>query len=333
MNMLVTGGTGFLGKALARRLIKEGHHVTIIGRNEQVGQQLTIEGMTFIQADLNDQKAMIQACQLMDYVFHCGALSSPWGKYSDFYQTNVIGTKNIIAGCEEHHVKRLIHVSTPSIYAYYTNRENIMEASQLPQKMINHYAQTKYLAEKEIDKAHENGLPVITIRPRAIFGPEDNAIIPRLIEANDKIGVPMINDGKALIDFTYIDNVVDALLLCMNSPVQTQGKKYNITNGNPMLFCDVLEKLFESLQLKWNKRKMNYHVIFLLASCMEVFYKLFMPKKEPILTKYTVSVLSHTQTLNIDAAKKDLGYEPRISIDEGIQEFSKWWGVKHDDQF
>lgn len=332
MNMLVTGGTGFLGKALARRLIKEGHHVTIIGRNEQIGQQLTIEGMTFIQADLSDEEAMRQACQRMDYVFHCGALSSPWGKYHDFYQTNVIGTKNIIAGCKEHHVKRLIHVSTPSIYAYYTNRENITEDSPLPKEMINHYAQTKYLAEQEIDKAHENGLPVITIRPRAIFGPEDNAIIPRLIEANDKIGVPIINEGKALIDFTYIDNVVDALLLCKKSPVQTLGKKYNITNGHPMLFRDVLETLFKSLHIKWKKRKMNYHLIFLLAWCMEVFHKLFIPKKEPVLTRYTVSVLSHTQTLNISAAKKDLGYEPRISIDEGIEEFSKWWGQEHDNQ-
>jgi nucleoside-diphosphate-sugar epimerase len=333
MNMLVTGGTGFLGKALARRLVKEGHHITIIGRNEQVGRQLEAEGMTFVQADLSDQEAMIKACQQKDYVFHCGALSSPWGKYYDFYQTNVSGTKNIIAGCKEHHVKRLIHVSTPSIYAYYSNRENITEDSSLPKRLINHYAQTKYLAEQEIDQAYENGLPVITIRPRAIFGPGDNAIIPRLIEANDKIGVPIINDGRALIDFTYIDNVVDALLLCMNSPEHTLGQKYNITNGHPMLLRDILEKLFKSLYINWNKRKVNYHFLFLLASCMELFYKTFMLKKEPVLTKYTVSVLSHTQTLNIDAAKNDLGYEPRVSIDEGIQEFSKWWKEQeHDDK-
>lgn len=325
MNILVTGGTGFLGKALARRFIKEGHHVTIIGRNKQTGSQLEAEGITFIQANLNELEAMIQACQHKDYVFHCGAKSSPWGKYKDFYDANVIGTKNIIIGCKEHHVKRLIYVSTPSIYSYFESRENIEEDSPLPTKFMNDYARTKYLAEQEIDQAHRMGLPVITIRPRAIFGPEDNAIIPRLIKANQKIGVPMIYGGNARIDITYVDNVVEALLLCMYSPAHTLGKKYNITNGEPMLLHDMLEKLFNTLQINWKKRKMNYHVIFTLASLMEVIYKGLLPKKEPLLTKYTVSVLSHTQTLNIEAAKNELGYEPITSVDEGMQKFAKWW--------
>lgn len=328
MKILVTGGTGFLGKALARRLVTEGHQVTIIGRNKQIGHQLETEGMTFIQADLNDQAAMIKACHKQDYVFHCGALSSPWGKYRDFYETNVIGTKNIIAGCKKYNIQRLIHVSTPSIYSIYSDREDVKEDALLPEKFINHYALTKYLAEQEIDTAYENGLPVITIRPRAIFGPGDRAIIPRLIKANEKIGVPMIHEGQALIDFTYLDNVVDALLLCMDSPAHTIGKKYNITNDHPMILYDILEKLFNTLHIKWRKRKMNYQFIFRLASVMEFIYKLFMPNKEPILTKYTVSVLSHSQTLNIDAAKHDLGYEPHVSIDEGIQKFTKWWRKK-----
>lgn len=332
MNMLVTGGTGFLGKALARRLIKEGHHVTIIGRNKQIGFQLEAEGITFIQANLNDQEAMIQACQHKDYVFHCGAKSSPWGKYKDFYAANVIGTKNIIIGCKENDVKRLIYVSTPSIYSYYESRENIKEDSPLPDKFMNDYARTKYLAEQEIDQAHRNGLPVITIRPRAIFGPEDNAIIPRLIKANQKIGVPMIYEGSARIDITYVDNVVEALLLCMHSSEHTLGKKYNVTNGEPMLLHDILEKLFNTLRINWKKKKVNYHVISLLASLIEQFYKRLLPEKEPLLTKYTVSVLSHKQTLNIEAAKNDLGYEPIITVDEGLQKFSKWWeGQEHVD--
>ncbi len=330
MKILVTGGTGFLGKTLARRLLKEEYQVTIIGRNKQIGNQLEAEGMTFIQANLSDQAAMIQACREQDYVFHCGALSSPWGKYQDFYETNVIGTKNIIAGCQKYNIRRLIHVSTPSIYATNSDRVDIKEDDLLPDTFINHYAQSKYLAEQEIDKAYNNGLPVITIRPRAIFGPGDRAIIPRLIEANEKIGVPIIREGKAIIDFTYIDNVVDALILCMDSPVHTLGKKYNITNGHPMALHDVLEKLFYTLQIQWRKRKMNYQFIFFIASLMELLHKLFMPGKEPVLTKYTVGLLSHTQTLNITAANRDLGYEPHVSIDEGIQRFSKWWEREHE---
>src|SRR5690625_2303190 len=329
MKILVTGGTGFLGSSLAKRLVKEGYQVTIVGRNRQIGKQIETEGITFIQADLNDQVAMAHACQGQDYVFHSGALSSLWRKYQDFYETNVIGTKNMIAGCQKYNIKRLIHVSSPSIYSSYRDRLDIKEDDLLPDTFINDYAQTKYLAEQEIDKAYQNGLPVITIRPRAIFGPGDRAIIPRLIKANEKIGVPIIYNARAMIDFTYIDNVVDALLLCMNSPVHTLGKKYNITNDHPMVLHDILEELFQTLNIKWRKRKMNYRFIFFLASMVERFYRSFMPNKEPVLTKYTVSVLAHTQTLNIAAAKGDLGYVPRVSIDEGIEKFAKWWEEEH----
>lgn len=332
MKMLVTGGTGFLGSSLAKRLMKEGHQVTIIGRNRQIGKQLEAEGITFIQADLSDQAEIVHACQGQDYVFHCGALSSPWGKYQDFYETNVIGTKNIITGCRQHNIKRLIHVSSPSIYSTYGDRVDIKEDDRLPDTFINDYAQTKYLAEQEIDKAHKNGLPVITIRPRAIFGPGDRAIIPRLIKANEKIGVPIIYNAKAIIDFTYVENIVDALLLCMNSPIHTLGKKYNITNDHPMVLHEILEKLFQTLQIEWRKRKMNYQFIFFVASMVERFYKSFLPNQEPVLTKYTVSVLAHTQTLNITAAKDDLGYVPRVSIDKGIEKFAKWWEEEHGDK-
>ena len=133
-----------------------------------------------------DRERVLQVCKDKDYIFHSGALSSPWGKYEDFYNANVLGTKHIIEGSQKYGIKRLIHVSTPSIYFYYDERQNVVENAKLPDTFVNHYATTKYMAEQAIDQAFTQGLPVITIRPRALFGPGDNAILPRLIKVCEK---------------------------------------------------------------------------------------------------------------------------------------------------
>src|SRR3990167_11027734 len=116
MKALVTGGTGFLGKALSLRLQEVGFDVTILGRNPIICKQLEENNFHIVKADLTDKDVIVNACKNQDYVFHCGALSSPWGKYKDFYSANVIGTRNVISGCFKHKVTRLIHVSTSSIY-------------------------------------------------------------------------------------------------------------------------------------------------------------------------------------------------------------------------
>lgn len=325
MNILVTGGTGFLGKKTAYRLKELGHNVSIIGRNEIVGKKMESEGIAFIKCDLSDRTSVLNSCENMDYVFHCGAFSSPWGKYEDFYSSNVTGTKNVIEGCFTHKIKRLIHVSTPSIYFQFDERLDVKEDSSLPKHFVNHYAHTKYLAEIEIDKAFEKGLPVITIRPRAIFGPEDNAIIPRLIKVNHEKFIPLIKNGEVVIDLTYVENVVDALLLCMESPENTLGQKYNITNDERVRLFDILTILFKEIEQPFKYRKINYSFAFQLARFLEWFSNTFRNGKEPLLTQYTVSVLSNSQTLCIEKAKNELGYIPRFTVQDGINEFVKWW--------
>lgn len=325
MKALVTGATGFLGQKLAYRLANMGYEVTAIGRNKQIGQKLEESGIEFIACSLEEREPIISACQGKDYVFHSGALSSPWGKYKDFYNSNVIGTRNIIEGSKQADVKRLIHVSTPSIYFYYDERLDVKEHDTIPKQFVNHYAQTKYMAEQEIDKAFREGLSTITIRPRALFGPGDNAILPRLINVCQKGVFPKIGDGEVLIDITYVENVVDALLLCMNSSEQTLGQKYNITNGVRVNLYNIIEEVMQLLGKEFRYRNISFKNAFTLASIMEGISKTILFGKEPILTKYTVSVLSKSQTLNIDKAKNELGYIPEVSIEEGIENFVKWW--------
>ncbi|PEE40427.1 NAD-dependent epimerase/dehydratase family protein [Bacillus pseudomycoides] len=325
MKTLVTGGTGFLGQKLAFRLASMGYEVTATGRNKAIGKLLERNGIEFVYCPLEDRHSVLQVCKDKDYIFHSGALSSPWGKYKDFYNANVLGTKHIIEGSQKSGIKRLIHVSTPSIYFYYDERQDVVENAKLPDTFVNHYAKTKYLAEQSIDQAFNHGLPVITIRPRALFGPGDNAILPRLIKVCEKGALPRIGTEDVLVDITYIDNVVDALLLCMHSPKHTLGQKYNITNGERVNLYEVIENVMKRLGKEVQYKKISYKAAFTIAAILEGISKTILFGKEPILTKYTVSVLSKSQTLSIDKAQKELGYAPNISIEEGITKFVEWW--------
>ncbi|QZY54023.1 NAD-dependent epimerase/dehydratase family protein [Crassaminicella profunda] len=324
MNVLVTGGTGFLGERLAMRLISMGYGVTVVGRNKIKGKELEKLGINFIPLDLADQEKTIAVCKNQSYIFHCAALSSPWGRYKDFYASNVLSTKNLIMGIKKWNVKRLVHVSTPSIYFDYTDRLNIPENSPLPKDSVNFYAQTKLMAEKEIDKAYKDGLEVISIRPRALFGPGDTTILPRLIRANNKRFIPLINEGKAVVDVTYVENVVDALLLCMDSDENTLGQKYNITNGEPMMLIELLQKLFDKLNVALRGKNISFEKAYRFAGILEFISKYLLLGKEPTLTQYSVGVLAKSQTLDIQKARKELRYKPRISIDEGLEYFVDW---------
>lgn len=329
--VLVTGGTGFLGRKLAARLQENGCLVTALGRNEEVGRLLSKRGIGFVQADITDKEAVRRACRDQEIVFHAAAFSSPWGKYKDMYAANVAGTAHVIAGCKSQGVQRLIHVSTPSIYFGFEDRLGIKESDPLPKRFANTYAQTKYLAELLVDKAFKEGLATVTIRPRALFGPGDNAILPRLIRANEEKFVPLIGGGRATVDLTYVENVVDALLLCIDSPSSTWGKAYNITNGEPVTMIEVLKEVFQRLGMPLRTRQISYRRAYAAAWVMELASKAVLNYKEPILTRYSVGVLAKSQTLDITRAKEELGYKPRVSIAEGIEAFTKWWRMQHED--
>ncbi len=331
MKVLVTGATGFLGKQTASRLLAKGHQVTALGRNPLIGLELESMGAHFAAVELNDKHAMIQHCQGKELVIHCGALSSPWGKFKSFYDANVLGTRHIVEGCMKYDVSRLIHVSTPSIYFEYRDRTMINEQSPLPKQAVNAYAHTKKMAEALVDEAYHSGLPVITLRPRALFGPGDNAIFPRLIRANQQRFVPLINKGQAVIDITYIDNVVDAVMLGIGAPKHALGNKYNITNGEPKPLKELLDAVFAALDMPVRYRKISYPSADRFATLMEWGSRLFTQGRiEPLLTRYTVGTLGFTQTLDISAAKQNLQYTPRISLDEGITMFAAWWRDQHE---
>lgn len=324
MKTLVTGATGFLGGALARRLHGMGWDVTALGRNPEKLNELKDTGMHPLQVDISKQDEVNASFADFDLVFHCAALPSPWGGFKKFYQANVIGTRNIVHACLENKVKRLVYVSTPSIYFDYGSHIGVRESDPLP-KPISHYAHTKRLAEEEIDKGFAQGLAVVSIRPRALFGEGDTVIFPRLIPRLKSGRLPILGDGENIVDLTYIQNVVDALLLCAESPKNTFGKKYNISNGEPVKIWKLVERICDELGYAHPKRKISYKTANTAASVLEFIYSLTPYSPEPPLTRLSVSMMANSTTLDISAARNELGYQPKVSIEEGVQRFLKWW--------
>ena len=319
--VLVTGATGFLGKYLVEELINNGYEVVAHGRKENVLNILKEQYKVEILKCSLDEIENID--MNVDYVIHAAALSTVWGKWKDFYNSNVQGTENVIEFCLKNNVRRLVYVSSPSVYSAKYDRFDIKEEDFDKKNKLNFYIKSKILAENLINKIDNQKLETVIIRPRGLFGIGDTSLIPRLINANRKIGMPLFNEGKNVVDVTCVENVAYSLRLAMEKE-EANGKIYNITNGEPTEFKKILDKLFEELGEKANYRKMNIKLMYFVASAIESFYKLFRIYKEPMITKYTIATLGYSQSLNIEKAKKDLGYNPRITLEEGIKKYAEY---------
>lgn len=318
--VLVTGAYGFLGKYVIDELVKNNYKVLAFGRNKTKMQQLKKKNVDIFIGDFCNKDDALKATENVDYVIHCGALSTVWGKREDFINTNVNGTMNLVESCRKNKVKRFVYVSSPSIYAGKMDRTNIKENDYDENNKLNYYIESKILAEKELDKNRD--VNWVIIRPRGLFGIGDTSIIPRLIRVNSKIGLPLFNKGTNYVDMTCVENVAHALRLCLESE-KAVGNIYNITNGEPQCFKDLLEELFDKLGVKPKYMFININVIYFISCLIELFYKTFRIYKEPMLTKYNVCTLGYSQTLDITKAKKDLKYKPIITLSEGIEKYAK----------
>ena len=318
--VLVTGATGFLGKYLVEELINNGYEVVAQGRKENILNNLKEQyKVNILKCSLNEIKNIDMN---IDCVIHAAALSTVWGKWQDFYDSNVLGTENVIKFCLKNNVRRLIYVSSPSVYSAKFDRFNIKEEDFDKNNKLNFYIKSKILAENLINKIDNQKLETVIIRPRGLFGIGDTSLVPRLINANSKIGMPLFNDGKNIVDITCVENVAYSLRLAMEKE-EANGNIYNITNGDPTEFKNILDKLFTELEERANYRKMNINLMYFVASVIELFYKLFRIYKEPMITKYTIATLGYSQSLNIEKAKKDLGYNPKITLEEGIKKYAE----------
>ena len=315
MRILITGGTGFLGRRVAALAIARGHRVRLLGRDFGACGALLAAGAEGWRADLRDPAAIRRACAGTDAMIHAGALSAPWGPRADFFAVNVGGTATAIAGCRAAGVARLVYVSSPSVTFTGRNVHGETEAAPYPRRFASVYSLTKKLGEDAVNAAARDGLPATILRPKAIFGPGDNALLPRLLGATRRGRLIRVGDGQNRVDLTYVDNVAHAILLALDAPAAV-GRTYTITNDAHPRLWGVIGEVLRGLGLPDAPRPIPLPAALAVAGLLEARARL--TGQEPLLTRYSAAILAREQTYDIAAARRDLGYAPLVPLEDGI---------------
>ncbi|WP_147916828.1 NAD-dependent epimerase/dehydratase family protein [Ruania zhangjianzhongii] len=309
---LVTGASGFLGGYVVSELREHGYRVIATGRNSAA---LPTGGPT-IAGDLD---ALATTTAPADLVIHCAALSTPWGRWAEFEHANVTGTDRVLTYARRNGVRRIVHVSSPSIYAAARHATNISEHQVDPGNRLNGYIRSKIAAEALLQRSrqHSGSPEIVILRPRGIIGAGDPSLVPRLLEVHEKIGTPLFDGGRALIDLTSVQNVATALRQAAETP-GIDGEAFNLTNGDPRPFRDLLDQLFTVLGRTPRYRSLPTRPLYAVAGLLEKIYGHLPGYPEPPLTRYTLSTIAYAQTLDITKARTLLGYAPHVSLDESL---------------
>ncbi len=324
---LVTGGTGFLGQHIVERLLSQGRPVTILARKEN--RNLSKLGVRFIAASLDDTKAVQRACEGMHTVFHVAAKVGIWGTQADFFRTNVLGTRAIIEGCRRHGVLHLVHTSTPSVVYNSRDLSGADESLPLTTDCPGAYPLTKAIAEREVLAANSPKLRTVALRPHLIWGVGDPHLVPRILERARSGKLRIVGDGRNRVDMVHVSNATDAHLLAEKTlsgatPGPAAGRAYFISNGEPVVLWEWINALLYALGEKPIEHHISLRTAFVLGAACEGLWKLLPLKGEPPMTRFVASELAKEHWFDISAARRDLGYNPRISMQEGTRDLVDW---------
>ena len=330
MKLLVTGGGGFLGQALCRRLVERGH--AVCSYNRGLYTPLAALGVQQVQGDLSNFDGLSEACVGVDAVFHVGAKAGAWGSFTEYFDANVRGTHHVLAACRMNEVPTLVYTSTPSVTHRATqpvvggNEKN----APLADGFKAWYPATKRVAEEAVLAAHGDGLATVALRPRLIWGPGDNHLLPRLVERARRGRLRFVGDGQNKIDTTFIDNAVQAHLdafdaLHRKPDARCGGKAYFISNGEPKAVAEIVNGLLRAAGAPTVDKVIPFRAAYALGAALEAVWTVLPLKGEPPMTRFLAEQLSTTHFYDISAARRDFGYQPRISIIEGLKQLSEWW--------
>lgn len=324
MRVLVSGGGGFLGSHLAKRLAARGDRVTVIGRRRYT---FLPEEIASIKADLRDRESILKVCKGMDAVFHAGALTGIWGDKKDFYNINVEGTRNIIEGCIRNNIKKLIFTSSPSVIFNHEDLENVDETSPYAENYYCEYPRTKAIAEKMVIEANGNGsLLTVSLRPHLIWGPGDPHLIPRILEKAKKGKLIRVGDGLNRVDINYIDNAVEGHILvadALEPGANVAGNCYFLNDGEPVVLWQWIDELLRRMNIPPVKRSMSFTAAKFLGAVLESLYKIFPISGEPRMTRFVAEQLAASHYFDISRARRDFNYKPIVSIEEGLNRLVK----------
>ena len=321
MKILVTGGTGFTGKALVRRLLGEGHQVVALDYKEGLKTQELREWGADVRIGSVVDKEIVENCmQGVEIVHHLAAAFREMNVPNTFYdEVNVGGTKNVLESAYKHKVKKFIYCSTCGVHG---NIDNPPGGEDAPIQPADYYQRTKYEAEPIVNEYFKKGMKTVILRPAAIYGPGDPERFYMIFKKVAKGHFPMIGTGKTYYHPLYIDNLIDAFMLTMQGD-KGIGEAYLIADEEYLEIKDIVLKVAKALNVVVKIKHYPMLPVIITGHIVEKICKPF--KIAPPIFPRRVDWYRQNRAFKIDKAKRDLGYNPKIGIDEGLRRTAEWY--------
>ena len=334
----VTGASGFIGGKIAERLLADGRKVRVLSRRPL--PELEAKGAEVILGDLDDRHALERGCRSTETVFHVAGRVGVWGPRSDFFRVNVDGTQRLLTACREAGVHRFVYTSSPSVVYNGGDLRHVDESAPLCLHAPCAYPTSKAAAELKVLQAHGASLATIALRPHLVWGPGDKNVVPRVMALARAGQLKIVGGGANRVDITHIANVVDAHLLAEGAIVGGSaapmpyaagavgsrpahgpgGHAYFITNGEPVILWDWINRVLQGVGLPPAKKKVPLPIAYTAGGLLEAWWRLSGRAGEPPMTRFVAKEMATDHWFNIAAARRDLGYQPRISIEQGTAE-------------
>lgn len=323
MQILVTGGGGFVGGYVVEGLLARGDSVRSLGRSPQPA--LEARGVDVRCGDLADARAVSDAVKGVDAVFHVAAKAGVWGSWESYYQANVLGTRNVVEACQAHGVARLVYTSTPSVVF---NRQPFTgQGSELPygKNWLCHYAHTKAIAEQEALGANSESLKVVALRPHLVFGPGDPHLLPRVVASVKAGRLKIVGDGRNRVDVSYVKDVAAAHLAAFDALAEGKGagQAYFISQGQPVAIWPWLNQILDGLGHPPLEKKIPLPLAYAAGGLAELVWKLLHKAGEPPITRFVAVELAKDHYFDLSAARRDLNFEPAYAMQEALSETIK----------
>jgi nucleoside-diphosphate-sugar epimerase len=315
-NYIVTGATGFVGSALTRRLLADGHDVRVVVRDRDT--KARIEGADRAEvrvASLGDPNALAEAAIGCSVLFHCAAENSTRAPAKACSWINVAGTENVINAARAAGVSRVVHLSCTDATLIDRDRVSFKETQQLGQQPLDALSRSKLLAEELALQANDESLAVCVLRPAWVWGPGDRRNLPALCREGLKGRVQLCGNGENLLPTVHLDNLLDALLLAAKAEA-APGHIYHVLDGEVLNASEFLGQLCQSLGLAPPVRGL-YPLAYLQARLREWFGR-------PGLHRTDVVRRGRSALFDGLAAARELGYQPRIGLEQGMTELAEW---------
>jgi nucleoside-diphosphate-sugar epimerase len=321
MKALVTGGAGFLGLYVTEQLIARGDTVRVFSRRPH--PRLDELGVEWQSGDVRDPDSVERACRDTDTVFHIAAVPGIWGPWKHYYETNTLGTRHILNSCRRRKVARLVYTSSPSVIYDGANHLNVDESYPYASRYLCHYPHTKALAEREVLAANgRDGLATISLRPHLIWGPRDNHLVPRLIARARSGRLRRVGNGRNVISMSYVENAAAAHLQAaeaLQAGAPAAGKAYFINEPEPVNLWNWIDKLLSLAGLPPVRKSIPSGTAYALGGLFEAIYASLRLSAEPPMTRFLAQQLSGSHSYQIARAERDFGYQPLVSVEEGMR--------------